>query len=352
MITELKTQTKLELKQGEYNNVICFVLLTNNENFNLPEGKNSYELDLLGRPMFEFVSRVCPTRPVTIECSEEDNVLSVIKPYLRDKELALVLYGDTPLLTQGNIKNILRFVLDNDLNVCKLSRGYVFRTEYIKRVDEIFAPQTYYFAEEEFTRPNNLVELASISKVLQKKIIEFHMTSGVRFVDVNGVYIESDVSIGAGTVVGNNVTLCGETAIGKNCRIGGNAKIVSSQIGSECAVGSAVIENSAIKDGSVVGNNVSITNKSFVGTMCEIGDGSIISQSSVSQNVKIKEGCLLKNARIYRDSTLYERASVVGKADALSRVLHGAEIGAGAFVGAGVAVKEETQVPDCKVILN
>ena len=345
-----EVETKKEKVNEEELSVACFVLLTNNSAFNLPEGENSYSVDLLGRPMFEFVTRVCPTRPVTIECREEDNPLDVIKPYLRDKELTLVLYGDTPLLTKGNINNILNFVLSHELNVCKLSRGYVFKTDYIKRVDEIFAPQTYFFAEEEFNHPTNLKELASISKTLERKIIDYHLEQGVRFVDTGSVYIEGDVSINSGAIIGPMVSLCGETKIGQNVKIGAFSKINSSVIGNNSVVGSSCITESVVQDNCIIGEGVCINSHSFIGDGTKIDNGAKISETSVSQNVSIGEDSTLKFARIYKDANILPKAVLIGDNTQFARVLKNATVGAGAIISEGVAIPENGNVAPLSIM--
>ena len=346
----LEVETKKEKAiEGDFN-VACFVLLTNNAGFNLPEGENSYALDLLGKPMYEFITRVCPTKPITIECSENDNPLEVVRPYLKDKDLTLVLYGDTPLLTRGNINNILNFVINRGLNVCKLTRGFVFKTDYIKRVDAIFAPQTYYFAEEEFKHPTNFGELAAISRVLERRIIDYHLSRGVRFIEANTCYVESDVSIAGGAIIGPMVSLCGQTQIADGAKIGANTKIVSSSVGHNSVIGSGVISNSVVQNNCIINENVVIASQSFVGDNSVIENGAIIENSSISQNVKIGLGATLKYAKIYRDAVVFEGAVVVGENEQPSRVLHGAKVGQNATILKGVAIKEETSVAPNSVI--
>ena len=345
-----EVETKKEKKEDGDVSIACFVLLTNSAGFNLKENENSYAIDLLGRPMYEFVTRVCPTRPITIECKESDNPLDVIKPYLRDKDLTLVLYGDTPLLSKGNISNIINFVVSHELNVCKLTRGFVFKTDYIKRVDAIFAPQTYYFAEEEFKHPTNYAELSAISKALERRIIDYHLSRGVKIVDSSLVYIESDVSIGEGAVISPMVSLCGQTQIGKNALIGSLTKIVSCNIGDGVVVGSGTISNSVVSSGVTVGENAIIENQSFIGENSVIASGVNIVSSSVSQNVKIESGATLKFAKIYRDAKIGARAVIVGENEQPSRVLHGATVGEMSTILKGVAIAENAVVAPNSIV--
>lgn len=339
-------ETKI-VDDKEYD-LACFVLLANN-NIN-PNGKPFYSLDLLGKPTFEWVTRVCPTRPITLECENDDNPLQVIKPYLREREYTLVLFGDTPLLTRQNINNILDFVASKGLNVCKLSRGYVFKTDYIKRVDEIFAPQTYYFNEEEFQVASNLFEFAKISRILQDRIVRFHQSRGVEFTNPKQVYIESDVAIGAGTKIEPNVYLSGETEIGANATICEGCKIVSSKIGNSSQILCAKIYNSVIKENCQIGDFVVIDGGSFIGAGSFVGASCVIDASSLSQNVKIGANSNLKFARIYRDAKVGNSCCISGEQEQLARILHGSTLGDFCLVSSGVAVKEQNVVPSGTIL--
>lgn len=343
MAIDFMVETQHKLVDNKDYDIACFVLLTDNKKFNI--NKPSYSIDLLGKQTFEWVTRACPTRPTTIECDENDSPLDVIKPYLRQREWTLVLYGDTPLITRANIDRILAFVENKGLNVCKLARGFVFRTEYIKRVDEIFAPQTYSFNDEEFEVADSLVELDRIRKVLQARILEFHQLHGVLLTDADSVYVESDVAIGAGVTIENNVSLVGKTEIGAGACVGAGSKIKNSRIGEMTKMGAVKIFDSVIKDNCEIGDNVVLKSGSFVGDCALIGDSCVVAASSIAAGVSVGAMTMLKFARVYGEAKVGEKCLILGEQDKVSRVLRGAIIGGGAVIGEGVAVKENCVVP-------
>lgn len=343
MATDFMVETKLKTAENKDYDLACFVLLCDNKNFKT--NKPSYKIDLLGRGIFEWVTRACPTRPTTIECNASDSPLDVIKPYLRQREWTLVLYGDTPLVTRANIDRILNFVEEQGLNVCKLARGFVFRTDYIKRVDEIFAPQTYSFNDEEFEEADSFVALDKIKKVLQTRILQFHQLRGVEFEDLNSVCVECDVSIGAGAKIERNVSLIGQTEVGADATISMGSKIYNGRIGALSKVGSVKIYDSAVKENCVLADNVVLTGGSFVGEGCEIGANTVIDGSSLASSVKVGAMSTLKYARIYSDAIIGENCTISGTQTKVSRVLRGATVGARAIIGEGVAVKENCVVP-------
>lgn len=342
-MVETLTELRIEKNDDAPCDVACFVLLTDNKNFNI--GTPSYALDMLGKPTYEWVTRVCPTRAVTIECDETADILKTIKPYLRDKDYTLCLYGDTPLLTRAQISKILDFVVSRGLNVCKLSRGYVFKTDYIRRVDEVFAPQTYYFNEEEFACAHSLSEFGDISAKLLERIVKFHQSRGVQFIDEKRTYIESDVTIAAGVTLEPDVFLAGQTHIGRGVKVMAGAKIVSSQIGDNVTLGRAIVTDSVIKNDAVVGDECVIKDASFVGAGCVVGDRVTLEDASLSQNVNIGASSTLMHARIYRDVTLGVGCVIAGKPEnGISRVLTGAQVGDAVTIFDGVAVTEKAQI--------
>ncbi|WP_051254754.1 bifunctional UDP-N-acetylglucosamine diphosphorylase/glucosamine-1-phosphate N-acetyltransferase GlmU [Halobacillus kuroshimensis] len=67
---------------------------------------------------------------------------------------------------------------------------------------------------------NDRTQLAKAEKILQKRIIEFHMENGVTIIDPFSTYIGADVTIGIDTVIEPRTHLRGKTKIGTNCIIG------------------------------------------------------------------------------------------------------------------------------------
>ena len=275
-----ETSTEKYKRDSDGVSVGCFVLLVDNKNMKTEE--KSYNIDLLGNPMYQYVARACPTKAVCLEFDEsEGTVVGTIKPYLKDTEYSLVLFSDTPLMTKNNILNILDFVKTKDLNVCKLTRGWVFKNEYIKRVSEIYAPTTYYFEEEDFLTAVNYKQLYLISEILKSRITTYHMNNGVYFKDPDNIYIESNVSIGEGTVIEPFVSLTKDTSIGKNVFIGAFSTLKNAKIQDGAKIDKAHI------DGGVVMEKATI-----------MANAKILSQTAIMEGAKIAEDCVVSNAII------------------------------------------------------
>ena len=99
-----------------------------------------------------------------------------------------------------------------------------------------------------------------------RKIAEKHIEAGVDIFDIDNVYIDEDVRIGEGTVIGPCVRLEGSTVIGKNCKIEQNSRIVNATIGDDVS-----IDNSVILDSSV-GSNTSVGPFAYIRPGSTIGE--------------------------------------------------------------------------------
>lgn len=94
---------KLALIEDD-SDVQAIILLYKNPNFT--GILKPYELQICGKKMWEWVELACSGYSIkTVACTPETDVLSLIKPLLTNKKYTLVLYSDTPLLTNSTIEN-------------------------------------------------------------------------------------------------------------------------------------------------------------------------------------------------------------------------------------------------------
>ena len=70
-------------------------------------------------------------------------------------------------------------------------------------------------------------ELAIVNKILHRRIARIHMENGVTIVDPETTFIDNKVKIGRDSVIYPFTILEGKTIIGKECRVGPGAHLVS-----------------------------------------------------------------------------------------------------------------------------
>ncbi|MDY0340391.1 MAG: NTP transferase domain-containing protein [Coriobacteriia bacterium] len=97
---------------------------------------------------------------------------------------------------------------------------------------------------------NSRVQLAEAARVLQRRINECHMLSGVTMTDPGLAWISPDVTIGRDTVVEPMTFLFGTTSVGERCELGPNVRVTDSQVGDGCTIRDTVLTESVLADGA------------------------------------------------------------------------------------------------------
>ncbi|MDH4619122.1 bifunctional UDP-N-acetylglucosamine diphosphorylase/glucosamine-1-phosphate N-acetyltransferase GlmU [Brevibacillus sp. AY1] len=172
---------------------------------------------------------------------------------------------------------------------------------------------------------NDRVQLSEAEAYLRRRIVVGHMRNGVTIIDPSSTYIETDVSIGADTIIQPGTFLRGRTTIGTDCVIGPQADLTDVKVEDNVSITYAVMVEASVAAQATVGPYA------YVRPGSEIGPG-----------VKIGDFVELKNAKIGEGSKI-PHLSYVGDA----------ELGAGVNIGCGTitvnydgAVKHKTVVDD------
>lgn len=243
------------------NDVLVIIMLEKNPAF---KGFiKPYELTMCGKKMWEWVALAADGYEVkTMACTCESDILSLIKPLLGGHKTTVVLYCDTPLLQKSTLREIVSFFNAKCMNAMKLTRGYVFDTEYIKSATSIVSTQTQYFNEEDFITVYDLKQLNFVNDILRMRILDFHLHNGV-FIESNNVFIDADVIIESGVKIFGNNTIKGKSFIGKNCVLEGGNYIENSIISDGCRLVQSHVVSSRICENMIVGPFEKIVKKSI-----------------------------------------------------------------------------------------
>lgn len=327
---ESKVETKALKMYLDDKDINFIVLAVDNPNFGTKV--KSYEVEICGKKCVDWVINACNKLPTIKRVDVKHDMMKEIKPLLNDSEWTVVLYSDTPLIKNSTITEAFKCAEEKWLNVCKLTRGYILKTDYAKRADEIFGVETYYFDEEDFIICSNLKQLSIISDIMKNRIIEFLMKKGVRVVDANSTYIESDVVIGKGSVVEPLSVVKGHVEIGEDCVIGYGSKIQNSKIGNNCKT-----ENCQIIE-SVLLNNVNVC------------DFSVVKKCLVQDNTKI-QNAFVSGANIYREVMIETGAKIESNTGRI-KILSGAKIGKNVVIEKPVTIGENAKINALKNIIE
>lgn len=201
-------------------------------------------------------------------------------------------------------------------------------------------------------------EEAEKKRAKRLEIVKKHVSNGVKFVDEFQAYIDENVQIGAGTLIGPCVTLEGNTVIGENCFIGQNTVIKDSKIDDNVNIKSSVITESTVGSGTSVGPFAYLRPNSHIGKDCKVGDFvevknstmgdgakashlTYIGDSDVGSKVNLGCGVVFVNydgTKKYR--SVVEDGAFIG---CNSNLVSPVRVGQGAYIAAGSTVTEDVE---------
>ena len=189
-----------------------------------------------------------------------------------------------------------------------------------------------------------------------RKIAEKHIEAGVDIFDIDNVYIDEEVRIGEGTVIGPCVRLEGSTVIGKNCKIEQNSRIANATIGDDVSIDNSVILDSSVGSNTSVGPFAYIRPGSTIGEACKVGDfvevknasmgnGSksahltYIGDADIGENVNLGCGVVFVNydGKNKHRSTVGDGCLIGCNVNLVSPV----DVGDGAYIAAGSTVTKD-----------
>jgi bifunctional UDP-N-acetylglucosamine pyrophosphorylase/glucosamine-1-phosphate N-acetyltransferase len=183
------------------------------------------------------------------------------------------------------------------------------------------------------------------------------MAAGVTLLDPATTYIDTTVTIGAGTILHPGVTLEGRTAIGANCRIRSWVRITDSTIGNnvfindscilvdarvddDCKVGpfAHLRPGSHMKRDSHVGNYVELK-KTVLGERSKANHLAYLGDATIGDGVNVGAGTITCNYDgVHKNPTVIEDGAFIGSDSQLSAPV---TIGKGAYVAAGSSITHD-----------
>ena len=176
-----------------------------------------------------------------------------------------------------------------------------------------------------------------------RKIAEKHIEAGVDIFDIDNVYIDEDVRIGEGTVIGPCVRLEGSTVIGKNCKIEQNSRIVNATIGDDVSIDNSVILDSSVGSNTSVGPFAYIRPGSTIGEACKVGDFVEVKNASMGNGSKSAHLTYIGDADIGENVNLGCGVVFVNY-DGKNK--HRSTVGDGCFIGCNVNLVSPVDVGD------
>lgn len=122
------------------------------------------------------------------------------------------------------------------------------------------------------------------------------LESGVLMMDPSAVYVEDQVTVGAGTLLLPGTILRGRTVIGENCLIGPQAMLTDCVVEEGCTVNASQCEESTIE------KNCQIGPYTHIRPHCVVGEGSKIGAFVQLKNCSLGRGTKMAHLTYVGDS--------------------------------------------------
>jgi bifunctional UDP-N-acetylglucosamine pyrophosphorylase/glucosamine-1-phosphate N-acetyltransferase len=188
---------------------------------------------------------------------------------------------------------------------------------------------------------NDRVQLADVTALAQRRILEGHMRNGVTVVDPSSTYVDAEVTIGQDTTIEPGTTIKGTTEIGANC-----------------VIRQSYIDQAVLHDGVYVGPfaylrpGTVLRAKAKAGTFVEIknsdiGEGTKVPHLSYIGDADVGAGTNLGASTItanYNNKTKAKSRTTIGanaKTSVDTTLVAPVILGDGAFTAAGSVVTND-----------
>lgn len=245
-----------------------------------------------------------------------------IKAFLEMAENVIVLFGDMPLITAKTLKDAMTEHLGKNNDVTVLENGsdadinsYILKadklltftdisgdavTEKIKDITKNSANSGVYNVDDadELMRINDRIELATATKILQRRINTKLMLEGVTIIDPDNTFICKDAVIGIDTVIYPGTVIEGKTVIGKNVYIGPNCRLINATIGDGTDVNISTIVESSVGSNTHVGPYAYIRPGCNIGSGCKVGDFVELKKAQIGDGTKLSHLTYVGDAEV------------------------------------------------------
>jgi bifunctional UDP-N-acetylglucosamine pyrophosphorylase/glucosamine-1-phosphate N-acetyltransferase len=203
---------------------------------------------------------------------------------------------------------------------------------------------------------NDRVQLAELAAELNRRTTERWMRQGVTIVDPATTWIDSDVTLGADTVLHPGTQLLGATTVGEGATIGPDTTLRNVEVGDGASVVRTHGSDAVVGAGASVGPfaylrpGAELGARGKIGTFVEVknatlGEGakvphlSYVGDAEIGEGTNIGAGTITANYDgVHKHRTVVGRHARTGSDNVFVAPV---TIGDGAFTGAGTIVRED-----------
>lgn len=177
---------------------------------------------------------------------------------------------------------------------------------------------------------NTRVDLADCEVALRKRVIHQWMLDGVTFQDPDSCTVETNVTIGADTVILANTHLRGLTSVGENCQIGPDTTLVDTKVGNDCQITYSLAEKALLGNFVSMGPFCHLRKGAVLMDYVHLGNFGEVKDSTLGEHTKMGHFSYIGNAKIGKDVNI-GAGTITCNYD--GKMKHPTEIGDETFIG-------------------
>jgi bifunctional UDP-N-acetylglucosamine pyrophosphorylase / glucosamine-1-phosphate N-acetyltransferase len=203
---------------------------------------------------------------------------------------------------------------------------------------------------------NDRVALAEVRALLQRRILETHMLSGVTVIDPSTTCVDAGVEIGRDAVLEPMTVLRGATRIGAGSRVGPSTTLIDARLGEGVTILNAHVVDAELHDGVTVGPFAYLRPGTVLRAGSKAGTFVELKNSDIGEGTKVPHLSYLGDADV-GPGTNIGAANVTANYDGVrkhrTRIGSGVktavdttfvapvEVGDNAWTGAGAVVRQD-----------
>ncbi len=233
-------------------------------------------------------------------------------------------------------------------------------TDVIKDLSSVMAVDV---SPAEIAGINNRKQLAEAEAVMQRRIKDKLLLSGVTLLNPESITIDATVTVEPDVIIEPQTNLRGNCVIASGCRIGPGSLIEDSAIGKNTTVVHSVVTDSKVAPGGRIGPFAHLRGQADIGENCRIGNFVEIKKSIVGANTNAAHLSYIGDAELGEQVNVgagtitvnydgkNKHKTVVGdrtKTGANSCLVAPITIGEDVTIGAGSVITKDVD-PDCLV---
>ena len=211
---------------------------------------------------------------------------------------------------------------------------------------------------------NNRQQLAAAEAVMQKRIKDDLMLSGVTLINPDTITIDATVTVEPDVVIEPQTNLRGRSVIRTGCHIGPGSLVEDSTIGANTTLLHSVVTDSEVAGGGRIGPFAHIRGQAIIGESCRIGNFVEVKKSTIGDRTNVAHLSYIGDAELGQQVNVgagtitvnydgrNKHKTVIGdrtKTGANSCLVAPITIGSDVTVGAGSVLTKDVDA-DCLVV--